>query len=284
MKNKLFLIVFALCLLVGAFAPIPSAAQSDSSVLFVAPNRLVIAPNENTTEINVSNKSDVQRRYDITIVDQIMTGDGLTQRVDTFEYSAKRMLRFVPRRFTLEPGGRQVVRVMATRESGLPDGDYHSHILFREVPLAIQDRKEVEEQRSESSVQFEIRALYGIAVPIIVQAGNVVSDIDIGDVSFVPASEGTQAHLAVELIRTGNAEASGSLITRLSKGDLQDHQIAQNWIPIYREVDRVVRRIPLTSLPQGVTLQGGRVTLELTKDNRVTESGAPEVVTREITF
>jgi hypothetical protein len=239
MKNKLFLIVFALC-----FAPSPSVAQSDSSVLFVAPNRLVIAPNENTTEINVSNKSDIQRRYDITILDQIMTSDGLTQRVDNFEYSAKRMLRFVPRRFTLEPGGRQVVRVMATREAGLADGDYHSHILFREVPLAIQDKKEVEEQRSDNTVQFEIRALYGIAVPIIVQAGSVVSDIDIGDVSFVPASEGTEAHLAVELVRTGNAEASGSLITRFSKGDLQDHQIAQNWIPIYREVDKIVRRIP----------------------------------------
>lgn len=256
-------------------------AQTESSVLFVAPSRVILSSDQKTTEINVSNKSSEQRRYDITIVDQVMNEDGLTRRVETFDYSASRMLRFVPRRFTLEPGERQIVRVMATREPELEDGDYHSHILFREVPLSLQDKKEMEEQRSnEQTAQFEIKALYGIAVPIIVQSGQINSDISIGEVVYVPSNDGVVDHLAVEFVRTGNAEASGTMRLTYTPRSGESEELGQQWIPIYREVDRVVKRFPLNNK----SLAGGKITLSFVKDNKKDEAGNPEVINKEISF
>ncbi len=260
-------------------------AQEESSILFVAPSRITMKPDENITEINVSNKSSEARRYDLAIVDQVMNEEGMTQRVETFDYSAKRLLKFVPKRFTLKSGERQVIRVMATRTADMSDGDYHSHLLFREVPLAMQDKAAVEEERkNQTAAQFEIKALYGVAIPIIVQKGQVASDISIGEVSYIPASDGAPPHIAVELLRSGNAEASTKLNIRLDKGGESIPVIKEQWVPIYREVGKVTRRFPLTELPAGTSLKGGKILLELVKDNMKNPDGTPAMVTKEVMF
>lgn len=280
--KKLALVI---CALIGLTFTLPTHAQEESSILYVAPSRVVMAPGEVTAEINVSNKSSSARRYDLTVVDQTMGEDGLTKRVDTFPYSAKRMLRFVPKRFTLQPGERQVVRVMAMRTDAMADGDYHSHLLFREVPLAEQDKKDIEaERKKEKAAQFEIRALYGVAVPIVVQKGNISSSVALGNVSYVPATDGTPAHLAIEMMRTGNAEAAARLNIRLLKDGKDIPVINEQWVPVYREVDKVTRRIPLNGLPQGVNLRGGKVVLELSQEGRKNADGSSVVETKEVEF
>jgi len=266
-------------------AALPTQARSEgSSVLFVSPNRLLIPSADKITEINVSNKSDVARRYDIEVVDQAMNDDGLTQRVETFEYSAKRMLRFVPKRFTLQPGERQTVRIMAQRPSDLADGDYHSHMLFREVPLSDLDKADLATERgTEKSAQFEVRALYGVAVPVIVQHGKIEAEMNLGAVNYIPASDGAPAHLAVELTRTGNAEASGHLKIEFQKeGSPAIALITGQWIPIYREQPKIARRIPLTALPNGESLSGGIVTLTLTRDQP--PEGTDPVIVKTVRF
>lgn len=265
---------------------VPFHTLAQSTILFVSPSRVQISSGENVASINVANQSNEERRYDLTVVDQVMNADGLTSREETFEYSAKRMLRFVPKRFTLKPGERQIVRVMARRPDSLTDGDYHSHLLFREVPLGKQSKDDVEAERSQQKVQFEIRALYGIAVPIIVQKGAISSDLDLGNAYYVPASDGAPAHLAVELNRTGNAEAAGRLYVEWmpTGGGEAVELINSLWVPVYREVDMLTKRIPLNNLPSGVNLSAGKVVITLVEgaDRRDMEGAITTV--REITF
>lgn len=269
----------------------PVIAQgNESSILFVAPNRVTVAPNEEIAVVNVSNRSGEARRYDLAVVDQTMNSEGMTRRVDDFPYSAKRMLRFQPKRFTLQAGERQVIRIMARRPAELAAGDYHSHILFREVPLAIQDKKTLEntgaDATGDNKVQFEIRTLYGVAIPVVVQHGEIVSDIELLDASFVPAADGMPAHIAVDLKRTGNAEASGIVRVRFERAGQEPVLLnGDQWVPIYREVDTVTRRVPLTKMPADQSLKGGKIVIELFKGVSKLEGVDPatlNVVRKEI--
>lgn len=281
MSQKITSLFSALAVIGGLFAASGLAfAQMESSVLFVAPHRVIMDPSEKVEVLNVANKSEKTHRYDLTLIDQVMNERGMTLRQDTFEYSAKRMIRFVPKRFTLKPGERQVVRVMVKRPEGLADGDYHSHLLFREVPLSVQDKQALKDERSaenkEKSVTFEIRALYGVAVPIIVQQGKVESDISLGDVRLIPAGDKTLPALEIDFARTGNAEAASQVSASFVKdGGKPVELLGPTWVRIYREVSKVTRRIELKNIPSDVTLSGGKIVLSLTKGGDKEEAAAP---------
>lgn len=283
MSQKITSLLSAFAVIGALFAATGVAfAQMESSVLFVAPHRVIMDPSEKVEVINVANKSEQTHRYDLTLIDQVMNERGMTMRQDSFDYSAKRMIRFVPKRFTLKPGERQVVRVMVKRPEGLADGDYHSHLLFREVPLSVQDKQALKDERAaqekEKSVTFEIRALYGVAVPIIVQQGKVESGMSMGDARFVPGDDKSQAALEVDFERTGNAEAAGQVTINLIKDGADPVElVSPMWVRIYREVSKVTRKITLKDLPAGTSLSGGKIVLTLTLGDEKQEPQAPAV-------
>ncbi|MBA44046.1 MAG: hypothetical protein CMF62_08605 [Magnetococcales bacterium] len=235
--------VLTVCVVVGGGLAYNASA---SSLLFISPHRAVIASGDRTTEVTVANQSDYKRRYEITLIDSVMTEAGATKRVDTFEYSAKRMLRYVPRSVELEPGERQTVRVMVRRPRDLADGDYHTHMLFREQQVEEPVEQNTDEDRTFS---FEVGARYGVAIPVIVQAGTVESDLSFGTVTPQAEPKG----MTVEFKRGGNAEANGFL--RIFKETPAGEEVASSpmWVRIYREVDRIERTVPL--LPE-ITAKG----------------------------
>ncbi len=270
--NRIFsaLVLAAGLIFVAAAGADEARAQSEGSILFVSPHRVDFGPDARVETLNVANKSEVTRRYDLQIIDQVMQEDGTTARLDDFPYSAKDMLRFVPKRFTLEPGERQTVRVMVRRPAGLPDGDYHSHLLFREVPLRAQERPAVATGTQRGAV-FEIKALYGVAVPIVVQNGRVQSEMSIASAARGKDENGRDV-LTVRFNRSGNAEASALLSGVHRKGDGADVPvITEQWVRIYREVDRITRNIVLRP-PEGHRLSGGSIVLTLVKDPRTPQA------------
>ncbi|TVQ85609.1 MAG: hypothetical protein EA357_00350 [Micavibrio sp.] len=273
MKTKTIFMVLILAaglVLTAAFAATDAHAQSEGSILFVSPHRVDFSPDGRVETLNVANKSDITRRYDLQIIDQVMTEEGTTVRMDDFPYSAKDMLRFVPKRFTLEPGERQTVRVMVRRPAGLPDGDYHSHLLFREVPLRTQERPATATATQRGAV-FEIKALYGVAVPIVVQNGAVHSAMNIGSVARGKDEHGRDV-LTVRFNRSGNAEASALLSAVHRKGDGTDVPvITEQWVRIYREVDHITRNIVLRP-PEGHRLSGGSILITLVKNPRTPQA------------
>ena len=213
------------------------STASASSLLFISPHRVVVAPDQRTAEVTVANQSDYKRRYEISMIDSVMTETGATKRVDTFEYSAKRMVRYVPRAVVLEPGERQTVRLMVRRKKDLLDGDYHSHLLFREKPLETDEKPEGEDNK----FSFKVGATYGVAIPVIVQNGTVESAVTIGDIKK-PAD---RKALTVTFNRKGNAEAGAYMRAFVKQGNEEVAISAPLWVRVYREVDSVTRDIPL---------------------------------------
>lgn len=258
--------------------PAAPVVKSEGSVLFVAPNRLTIGPDSRSDILNVSNKSDAPRRYDLMLIDQVMGENGVTQRMETFPFSAKNLIKFQPRRFTLAPGESQVVRIVVTRPAGLADGDYHSHLLFREVPLSIKDKQEQPAEASKT-VSFEIRTLYGIAVPVIIQAGKVTADLTLGDAKLGTSPEGKPHVLSVNFTRSGNAEAVGKFsVDYVAPGKDPVPVIDTQWLRIYHEVDKITRAFDLPYLPPGA--KGGKLVMTLVKD----ENDPSKSIRKEIPF
>ena len=257
-----------------------ASAQMEGSVLFVAPHRLIVSSAQKSETISVSNKSDKPRRYDLTMIDQAMTDKGVTERKDNFEYSVKSMVNYTPKRFTLQPGQSQVVRVVVNRPDKLADGDYHSHLLFREVPLNRKDKEALRDDRKEAekTVSFEIRTLYGIAVPVVVQAGTVTSDISMGEPALGKSADG-KPQLKIDFARSGNSEAAGKLSAEYVQADGKNiPAIDPQWIRMYRESDKVSKTFDLAGLPEGAS--GGTVVLSFMKD----ENDPAKTVKKEISL
>lgn len=240
-----------------------------STILFVAPHRIVIAPDQKIQVINVANKSDETRRYAVSKVDQVMNERGLTEQKETFEFSAKRMIRAVPARFTLKAGERQTIRVMARRDDQLAAGDYHSHLLFKEVPLTNKDKAELEKDAAEAKkkipdtpepggASFEIKALYGVAVPIIVQHGEIASDIKMTSAQVLRPEDGQEYLLDMRFQRGGNAEAAGFLSAEYVAGDQVVDLVPKQWVRMYREVTEISKNLRLR-FPEDQNYSQGKI-------------------------
>lgn len=242
--------------------------EKEGNGLYVSPNRVVIAPRERIATLTVENNSKIARRYDVSVVNNKMGENGTTGRVENFEFEAKKMLKYVPRRFTLEPGERQVVRIMARRPADLADGDYHSHTLFRQVPLAEDGAPAAGDTANitadKKNFSLEITTRYGMAVPVIVQQGKLESAMKLEDVKLVEAGKGGKA-LSISFLRSGNAESYAELTADYTPAGAGEAVpvLTKQIVRMYREVDRVTKSFVLAP-PKDVSIaKKGVLTIKL---------------------
>jgi hypothetical protein len=244
--NRPFFLILVCALGILAFGSnTVFAQQEEGGVLSVSPHRLVIKPGEKSGIISVSNKSGESHRYSLILIDQVMDKKGVTQRQDTFNYSAKHMVRFSPKHFLIRPGDEQTVRVAVMRPAGLADGDYHSHLLFHEVPVDMTD------EQLETAVISGQKNLYGIAMPLVIQQGSLFSEIGIHDAGLVSGTASQTCQLSIEFMRSGNAEATVKLSADyMPEGKAPITVLEARWIRLYREVDKVSREFDLANIPE----------------------------------
>lgn len=247
---KLAFFVAFFLLGMNAFAEPPEA---EGSILSVEPYRLIVASGEKSGTLSVSNKSGGKHSYNLELVDQVMDEKGITQRRETFAYSAKGMVRFTPKHFSIGPGEKQMVRILVTRPEGLADGDYHSHLLFR----------------AEGSGEEDIS---GIAVPVVIRQGQTSSGIR---VSGGKISGGEKKKLTLSLTRSGNAEAFARVSADyIREGEKPVTVLEPQVICLYREVNEVSKDFSLTNIPEEG--KGGKLAVSLAPEEN---KDAPPAVT-----
>ena len=226
-------------------------------MMFISPLRVEIKPGEDTAVVTVTNKASQTKYYKAVLSDQVMAADTTTSEVETFTYSAKKMLRFMPRRFEVAPGQRRVIRIMARRPADLADGDYHTHMLFEE-DLETRNAQRAAAAASgttvpDGSVKFQVEATYSVAIPVVVQQGTISGSIALGAVRYDATAANGQPALVAEFARRGNAEASGYL-TATANGE---PAIDKRLLRLYREVDdyRVVLPLNPKAVQSGQTIK-----------------------------
>lgn len=270
MKNP-YLLYITMFFIAFAFTP-----KSYANDLFFAPKRIQLTDGQPITELRVTNTSDIARSYAVAIEDVIMTEDGITSRVDGFDYSARRMVRFVPRQFEISPGKQQIIRIMARVASDTPDGEYHSHLEFLEnvSRRAALNPKSDENNRASANAQVS----YSTSIPLTISKGNINTVLDISDIKITTNDTGKK-FISLDINRSGNGQGNAILdIDYISPNGSITKIGGRRNIYVYREIDRRAYQTPL-SLPNGKAIeQGARVKVTLFNKDRLDDGPVKELM------
>lgn len=121
--------------------------------------------------------------------------------VGSMEPSAVSFLRAFPRRFRLEPGQTQVVRVLAQPPEGLPAGEYWARVMVGSEG----GQPPVEQRTGDVTMQVKVRTV--VAVGLYYRQGQTETSLEVE--SARATTDADAAHLFMQLHRGGNAAYLG---------------------------------------------------------------------------
>ncbi|HEU0299467.1 MAG TPA: hypothetical protein VFR37_08440 [Longimicrobium sp.] len=134
----------------------------------------------------------------------------LTREPAAGEPSAMAWMRAFPRRLLLQPGQRQVVRVMVEPPAGLAEGEYWARVLI----TSRGGQPPIEQTQGDQVLQLQVQTTLVMAANY--RNGDVRTGVAV--TSAVARRAGTEVQLQVDLERTGNAAFLGSLRAELVDG------------------------------------------------------------------
>ena len=179
------------------------------------------------------------------------------------EPSAVHWLRAFPPRVRLEPGQRQVVRILARPPADLPEGEYWARALIRSrggvAPL--------EERRGEVAVQIDVETMTVVAVNY--RNGAVATGLEVlgADLALVDGL----AEVDLSLRRTGNAAFLGRVLVELVDADGRVVADREDVLAVYRDLRRRLR-VPV---PAGSRPVKARVRVDTRRDDLPARGALP---------
>lgn len=182
--------------------------------VMVFPRRIIFEDNNRSATIRLINTGEEQITYRILFMQSRMTEDGNIERIALPEQREDRLdqmmaqdlIRYSPRQVTLPPGEIQLVRLQVNKPAGLEEGEYRSRLLFQEIPENIEF--EGDDSANNGGFSIELRAIYGISIPIFVRHGELSADVEISDVQL---SKNEATDLLPEIFLTINRSGSSSI-------------------------------------------------------------------------
>lgn len=199
------------CMALCALAvPAVSEAQGD---LLVAPTRVVMSGGGGA-QVILSNIGATPATYRISLVLRRMTSGGDIDPVELgdateADKAALAMVRYAPRRITLQPNQPQAVRISARPGADLPDGEYRVHMMFRAVPDPTDAAKAIEQPNAEG-LAIRLVPIYGLTIPLIVRKGRLEATAAITNPRIEKDAGAT--FLKVDLQRSGTRSVYGDII------------------------------------------------------------------------
>lgn len=195
-------------------------AQAATKMLMLSPVRAIFTERERAMAVSVSNSSQEPVTYTVSLITMHKDKNGALREVseeNEAERLAKSMIRFAPRRATIAPGTRQVVKLMVQKPADLPPGEYQTRLQFS--PLASKrtdDRVPV--SAATDKPQFEIDILVAASIPVVIQHG-VSAEVTPTTCVVKKSAQPPAALMAeVTLARSGEASGFGNLILSHTAG------------------------------------------------------------------
>ena len=190
-------------------------AFAGTQTLMVNPVRAIFTDRQRTVTLSVGNPTDSPISYAISLATMRHDENGKLHEVlpgqeTELELLSRKLIRFSPRRATIEPRKRQVVKLMVRKPKDLPFGEYQTRI--RITPIK---RPETQEKPSQgiSAPRIELELLAGVSLPIIIQHGNSDTEVSPQKLTFKrskQAPSGIAANLL--LSRKGSFSAFGDVV------------------------------------------------------------------------
>jgi P pilus assembly chaperone PapD len=197
---------FVAAVLAALALPMPAAAE-----LLVAPTRVVLTPETRSSELVLVNKGSETAAFRIAIENRRMREDGsLEDAAEPLpgEAFADDKLRYSPRQLVLEPGARQVVRIMASAPGALEPGEYRSHIRLMSAPVSAGSTQVTGEANNDNSLSIELVAIRSITIPVILRVGALDASVSMDEAAMTADSPN---QLVVRLTRSGTRSTYGDV-------------------------------------------------------------------------
>jgi hypothetical protein len=223
------------CLVVGASARGAAVAVSPVAVYIDSRERTgtltLFNPGSRPEEIQVEFAygypvSDDDGNVSVQIMDTVPAG----------EPSAVPWLRAFPRRIVLDPGQRQVMRVMVQPPPGLPDGEYWARALVHSRG----GQPPIEQQRGDVTVQLEVETVVVVAVNY--RNGSVSTGLRVRDASASLVGDTVRATIDYE--RTGNAAYLGRVLAELVDEGGRTVASTEEVLAVYKTIRRRLALVP----------------------------------------
>lgn len=227
-----------------AFAPFETHARID-----IVPQKIVVDPRERSSEFTILNLFDQKGDFRIELINYRQNEKGVYEELkgplDPI-FDPKTAVRFSPRQFSIEAGGRQKVRLSIRKPADLPEGEYRFHI----KALRFANTEEPASDRTKVAVHTNM----GVVIPVMVRHGNVSSTIKITDHVLMPPEQSSSKmpEMHVTVARQGTASAVGRLeiLWTPDGGDEKIVGLISN-ANIFTEINQRFFKVPLNEMPQG---------------------------------
>lgn len=235
----------AATLLLSAVAAVAATAR-DAAAVSVSPTALYIDSRTRTGILTLYNPGTLPEEVTLDFAYGFPQADSagnvsvpLTREPAPGEPSALGWMRAFPRRLLLQPGQRQVVRVMVEPPAGLPDGEYWARLIIS----ARGGQPPIEQ------TQGEVRLQLNVTTSLVIAANYRKGDVRTGvRVAAAQARrEGAEVVVTADLERTGNAAFLGRLRAELVDARGAVLATAHDDVAVYRGMRR---RIALP-VPEG---------------------------------
>jgi P pilus assembly chaperone PapD len=217
--------------------------------VYVSPTAVFMDDQHRTTQVTLGNSSDVAEEVTVEakfgFLDTDSAGTPFIRLIDDpppqFP-SAVDWLRLFPIRLRLQPGDKQVLRVLARPPDGLPDGEYWSRLIVtaRRAPVAAA----AADTAMRVGLNLEIRLITSISY----RKGNVTTSVAIRDLAA--HAEGDSLTVMVGTDRGGNAAYLGTATFEVVS---DSGQVLRDWstpVAVYYPIHRRFV-FPLDSLAPG---------------------------------
>jgi len=191
---------------------LPALCYGSGSILMFNPVRIAFDDQHRSAKVTISNPTDQATPYTLSLVTLRRGADGKLVEPETEterEKLSRQLIRFSPRRSIIEPGTRQVVKLMVRKPRDLPVGEYQTRLKVTPLPLPENMKKE----QPNNGGRFQVSMIVGATIPVIVQHGIVppkVIPLSVDIDEHEQAKSGLAAK--VTLSRKGEGSAFGDVL------------------------------------------------------------------------
>jgi hypothetical protein len=253
MKNGTIIILFLFYLFVFD--------ASGQGSLLITEKRVVFEGREKQAIINLVNVGNETTTYTVSFMEKRMNEDGIftTLEADSGQMFASPFLRIYPRTITLAPGEPQTVMLQCRRTADMHAGEYRSHLWFKQVEEQIALGKE-EPKVESNQLSFNIKALVGMTIPIIIRTGEVELNVLLDSLKL-ECWQDTVQYLTFKISRLGNISVHGDLTAEYIPTQGKPLQVgAINGIAVYTSINKRNVAMKLNVTPE-INLKEGKIKL-----------------------
>ena len=198
------------------FLVLVTFSQSVNANLLVSPTRLSFEGRDRVKELILINVTDRTRSYRIEWEQNTVDNYGNYKTISDGDvrFASSNYIRYSPRQVTLQPGERQVVKLMLRRKADMDLPEYRSHLKMTALPIL----KDESQGEVAEGIGFKIDIMTSYTIPVIIRTTPISAKTSIEGVK-VRVSNSGEAKFEINIAKTGATSVSGEIEVAFLDGD-----------------------------------------------------------------